>query len=119
MVLAYATGFENHYIVIQVFALLSAVLGALLLLYCERRFAGIQEAIIGSSFVLAATASMLLLASDPHGSQHLADLLNGQILWVDYKGLLPLLFVTLLAMIVLFGPWPGGRRWRFYISFAW
>jgi len=118
VVLAYALGFENHYLVIQAFALLSAVVGALLLLYCEQRFAGIQEAIIGSSFVLAATASMLLLANDPHGSQHLADLLNGQILWVDYKGLLPLLLVTLLVLLILYGPWRGGGRIRFYIAFA-
>ena len=49
VVLAYAAGFESNYLVIQVFALLSAVVGALLLLYCEQRFAAIQEAIIGRS----------------------------------------------------------------------
>lgn len=118
VVLAFVLGFEGHYFVIQAFALCSAVLGALLLLYCERRFADIQEAIIGSSFVLAATASMLLLASDPHGSQHLTDLLNGQILWVDYKEMLPLLLVTLLVLLVLYGPWQGGGRIRFYMAFA-
>ena len=70
VVLAYAAGFESNYLVIQVFALLSAVVGALLLLYCEQRFAAIQEAIIGSSFILAASACMLLLASDQIGRAH-------------------------------------------------
>ena len=33
--------------------------------------------------VLGATGSVLLLASNVHGSEHLRDLLVGQILWVD------------------------------------
>ena len=41
-----------------------------------------QEALIGVMFVLAACAGILLLASNPHGGEHLKDLLVGQILWV-------------------------------------
>ena len=33
-------------------------------------------------FVLAACAGLLLLAGNPHGGEHLKDLLVGQILWV-------------------------------------
>ena len=42
-----------------------------------------QEALIGVLFILAACAGILLLASNPHGGEHLKDLLVGQILWVD------------------------------------
>ena len=41
----------------------------------------IQEALIGSTFVVAASLAVLLLAGDPHGGEHLAGLLTGQILW--------------------------------------
>ena len=43
----------------------------------------VQEAVIGVSFVLAANAAILLLAANPHGAEHLKDLLIGQILWVN------------------------------------
>ena len=39
----------------------------------RRRFGKVQEAIIGVSFVLAATGGMLLLANDPHGGEELRD----------------------------------------------
>ena len=44
-----------------------------------------QEAQIGVVFVLAATGGILLLAKNPHGGEHLRDLLAGQILWVGYR----------------------------------
>ena len=43
----------------------------------------VQEAVIGVTFVLGATGSVLLLASNVHGSEHLRDLLVGQILWAQ------------------------------------
>ena len=46
-----------------------------------------QEAQIGTLFVLAATGGILLLAHNPHGGEHLRDLLVGQILWVIYPQL--------------------------------
>ena len=38
-----------------------------------------------SLFVLAATGGILLLANNPHGGEHLRDLLAGQILWVELR----------------------------------
>ena len=43
-----------------------------------------QEALIGVLFVLAACGGILLLAGNPHGGEHLKDLLVGQILWVEH-----------------------------------
>ena len=67
----------------QVAALAAALGGALLLTWTERVWPDVQEAVIGVVFVLGATGSVLLLASNVHGSEHLRDLLVGQILWVQ------------------------------------
>lgn len=72
---------------IQLAAGIAAILGALLLTWTERRWPQVQEAQIGVLFVLAATGSLLLLAHNPHGGEHLRDLLAGQILWVRYEQL--------------------------------
>jgi len=74
---------ETSYLV-QAAALGAALSGALFLTWTERRWSDIQEGIIGSVFVLAATAQVLLLAGNPHGGEYLKDMLVGQILWVSY-----------------------------------
>ena len=76
-------GFEAEGAAVQVAALAAALGGALLLTWTERVFADVQEAVIGVVFVLAATGSVLLLASNVHGGEHLRDLLVGQILWAQ------------------------------------
>src|SRR5215813_8725930 len=50
---------------VQVSALAAALLGALFLTWTEKRWPDIQEAIIGTVFILAASLSVLLLASNP------------------------------------------------------
>jgi zinc/manganese transport system permease protein len=65
-------------------AAVGAALGAALLLqWTEKRWPQLQEALIGLLFVLAASGMVLLLARDAHGSEHLRDLLVGQMLWVS------------------------------------
>ena len=61
-------GFETHGVAAQVAAFASALAGGLLLSWTDRLFGRVQEAIIGVSFVLAATGGLLLLANNPHGS---------------------------------------------------
>lgn len=103
---------------VQACALLAALAGALLLTWTEKRWPEVQEAVIGVSFVLAASGALLLLASNPHGGEHLKELLVGQILWVS-PGKLAL---VALAYAVLLGIWflRGGDVGRigFYIVFA-
>jgi zinc/manganese transport system permease protein len=62
-----------------------------------------QEPLIGTLFVLAATGGLLLLANNPQGGEHLKDLLVGQILWVSYWQLIPagLLSAALLVFLWL------------------
>ena len=76
-------GFEAHGWAVQVSALTAALAGALLLTWTETRWADVQEAIIGVTFILAASGALILLASNPHGAEHLKELLVGQILWVN------------------------------------
>ena len=112
-------GWEAEGIAVQISALAAALLGALFLTWTEKRWPEIQEAIIGTVFVLAATLGVLLLASNPHGGEYLKDLLVGQILWVRHA---QLTVVAVLSAIVL-AAWFGIGRNRlgrigFYLLFG-
>jgi zinc/manganese transport system permease protein len=102
----------------QACALLAAILGALLLTWTDKHWPAVQEAIIGVGFVLAASGAILLLASNPHGGEHLKELLVGQILWVTPQRLL----AVAVAYAVLLSVWFYFRsrlgHLGFYIVFA-
>lgn len=106
-------GFE-----VQVAAISGALIAALGLNWTEKRWAEIQEPLIGSLFILAATGGILLLAGNPHGSEHLKELLVGQILWSTWGSLAPIagLYAIVLASWLLFGRRFSGLG--FYVSFA-
>jgi len=103
---------------VQLAAAGAAVCGALLLTWTERRWPDVQEAQIGAVFVLAATGGLLLLAGNPHGGEHLRDLLAGQILWVGWPQLLVPALCTALVLAVWL--WRGAALGRtgFYLLFA-
>jgi len=94
-------GVSANPLMVQLLAVSSALIGAVLLSLIERHFATIQEALIGLLFVLAATAGILLLSHDVHAGEHIKDLLVGQILWVTS----PQLIVTALTTAVLLLIW--------------
>ncbi len=113
-------GLDEHggTLVIQLAAGIAAVAGAVLLTWTERRWADIQEALIGLVFVFAAAAGILLLARHPQGGEHLRDLLAGQLLWVSWRQLLPVAVLYVGVLALWFGP---ARRWPrlgFYLLFA-
>jgi zinc/manganese transport system permease protein len=83
VLLADRMGFEAEGIAVQISAFAAALAGGLLLTWTERVWPDVQEAVIGVVFVLGATGGVLLLASNAHGSEHLRDLLVGQILWAQ------------------------------------
>jgi zinc/manganese transport system permease protein len=103
---------------VQVCALLSALAGALLLTWTEKRWPEVQEAVIGVSFVLAATGALLLLASNPHGGEHLKELLVGQILWVSPQRLLQVAVLYGAILAVWFARGEAAGRVTFYVLFA-
>lgn len=117
VIVAQQLGFGGHGWALQLAAGLTAVLGALLLYGAERRFGSAQEALIGSTFVLAATGGLLLLAGDPHGADHMADLLSGQLLWVTTPQLWPTLALSVGVLVLWFGP-ARHSRLGFYLLFA-
>jgi zinc/manganese transport system permease protein len=118
VLLADRIGLEPEGFAVQIAALVAALAGALLLTWTERRWPEVQEAIIGVVFVLAATGGILLLASNVHGSEHLRDLLVGQILWVQT----PQLVWAAIVYAVILALWFGWRarmgRIGFYLLFA-
>ena len=118
VILADFVGFEPQGWAVQGFALIAALAGALLLTWTDKRWPEVQEAVIGVSFVLAASGALLLVASNPHGSEHLKELLVGQILWVSPAKLA----LVALAYAALMGVWfVRGRdagRIGFYMVFA-
>jgi len=93
-------GFEAHGWAVQVSALSAALAGALLLTWTEKHWAEVQEAIIGVTFILAASGALILLASNPHGAEHLKELLVGQILWVNPVHL-PLVALAYAALLLV------------------
>jgi zinc/manganese transport system permease protein len=95
----------------QIAAVVAALLGALLLTWTERKAPQQQEALIGVMFILAACAGILLLSGNPHGGEHLKDLLVGHILWVNTTQLLWLGGVSALILFALWRGWvsPLGR----------
>jgi len=107
-------GFEHHGVAAQAAALAAALAGALVLNWTERRWPQVQEAIIGVAFIVAANVAILLLAANPHGAEHLKDLLVGQVLWVN-AGQLPLVALATVAILTLW-VWAGERF--FYLLFA-
>lgn len=102
----------------QLAAAAAALAGAALLAACERRWPEIQEALIGSSFVVAASLAVLLLAHDPHGGEHLAGLMSGQVLWATPAQAAQLAVLTVMLGAIL--AWRGERLGGlgFYLVFA-
>jgi len=118
VLLADQMGFEAEGIAVQIAALAAALGGALLLTWTERIWPDVQEAVIGVVFILGATGSVLLLASNVHGSEHLRDLLVGQILWAQPSRLLWAALVYAVVLFLWFGWKERLGRTGFYVLFA-
>ncbi len=115
VLLAHSWNGEQGVAGVQATAFGAALLGALMLYVCERRWPEVLEALIGTSFVLAATASILMLASDPQSGEHLKELLVGQILWVSYDELLPVAALYTLILLAWFKGSGTRRPVLFYV----
>ncbi len=117
LIIAHSIGWETHGWEEQLIATLAALSGATLLAWTEKNFKEHQEALIGSLFVITASLGILFLAHNPHGGEHLKDLLVGQILWVETRQLWT---VAVLYTLIL-GSWWYFTQYReksFYFIFA-
>lgn len=111
-------GLEPRSWSVQACALAVALAGALALSWTDKRWPEIQEAVIGTSFVLAASGAVLLLAGNPHGGEHLKELLAGQILWVTSGQLVLAAPVCAAVAAVWFARGETTGRIGFYLLFA-
>jgi zinc/manganese transport system permease protein len=95
----------------------AAFAAAALLAWTARRLPDVQEALIGTLYVVAASAAVLAVAHHPHGGEHLEELLSGQILWVNPREVIAaaVVFAPLLA---LWAFWGRHREAAFYFLFA-
>ena len=91
---------------------------SVLLRRSEQRWPEVHGDQIGVMFILAATAGLLLVAHDPHGGEHLHDLLAGEILWVRYDQLLVPAIGTAGISVLLFLFQNRLSRLGFYLIFA-
>lgn len=101
----------------QIAAGVAALLAAALLTWTEHRFRKLQEALIGSLYVLAASVAILVLAGNPHGAEHMQELLAGQILWVNLAQTGPVAALYAAVLVVWFA-WARTRPSAFYFLFA-
>ena len=118
VIAAHAMDWDPEGIEVQIAAVSAALLVASGLHWTEKRWADIQEPLIGIVFILAATGGILLLAGNPHGSEHLKELLVGQILWQTWSSLLPIAVLYLAVLIVWFVFQPRTSALTFYLAFA-
>ena len=119
VIAADALGLPEGGVAVQLAAVSAALLGAWLLTWTERKAPEQQEALIGVMFILAACAGILLLAGNPHGGEHLKDLLVGQILWVNTTQLSWLAGLSALLLTALAMGWVRRLgRFGFYGVFA-
>lgn len=102
----------------QIIALCFAIGAALFFRMVERVAPAQQEAIIGVSFVLAASLALLILADHPHGGEEIQHLLSGQMLFVSWQDVL-LHSPIYIAIIAIWFICPKVRHGAgFYLFFA-
>ncbi|PPR32781.1 MAG: hypothetical protein CFH27_01074 [Alphaproteobacteria bacterium MarineAlpha6_Bin5] len=109
---------EPHPLLPQLVALTCAILAGLLFHKVEIKIPKQQEAIIGVTFIFAASIAILLLANHPSGGEEIRHLLSGQILfvtWLDVAKHTPI-YILILAV------WFFKKKYRnnigFYLLFA-
>lgn len=119
VIVAQMLGWEAP-LAVQGAAAVAALAGAMAMNWSEKRWPDVQEALIGLVFVVAAAAGILLLAGNPHGGEHLKDLLAGQVLWVGWAQLGPVavLYAAILGLWLRFGHRLGRAGFYVLLSLA-
>lgn len=118
VIAAHAMDWDPNGVEVQIAAVSAALLAALGLNWTEKRWPRIQEPLIGILFILAATGGILLLSGNPHGSEHLKELLVGQILWTTWSSLLPISILYAVVLAIWFTLQPRFGALVFYLAFA-
>jgi zinc/manganese transport system permease protein len=85
----------------QIAAGIAALCAAAFFRWVENVLPHEQEAVIGSCFVLAASAVLLALANHPQGGEEIQHILSGQVLFISWSQILA--FFPLYAAAAFFG----------------
>ncbi len=102
----------------QIAAALAALAAAAFFRWVERYLPREQEAIIGSCFILAASAVLLALADHPQGGEEIQHILSGQMLFISWSE------IVAFAPLYVIAPWlwfivPNVRKGiGFFVLFA-
>ena len=109
---------EPSFLMTQGIALTCAILAGLFFCKIETSLPDQQEAIIGVSFVLAASLAILFLADHQNSGQEIQHLLSGQMLFVTWGsvGLHAPIFILILGVWFLRPAFRNGIG--FYVVFA-
>lgn len=118
VIAAHAMDWDPEGVQVQVAAVSAALIVAVGLNWTEKRWPKIQEPLIGIVFILAATGGILLLAGNPHGSEHLKELLVGQILWQTWASLLPIAALYTVVLVLWYTMYARLGALIFYLAFA-
>ena len=102
----------------QIAAALSALAAAAFFRWIESVVPDEQEAVIGSCFVLAASAVLLALANHPHGGEEIQHILSGQILFISWFQILAFVPLYVIAAILWFGVPRVRGGLGFFVLFA-
>ena len=113
VILAALLNLTERPLLVQTIAAASALCGAALLAWIEKRLSDVKEACIGLTFVLAASGGILLMSHDVHAGEHLKDLLVGQILWVSTNQLI----ATACLTVALLALWQWSKLKIHYLGF--
>ena len=102
----------------QLAALTCAILAGLFFHKVEIKTPKQQEAIIGVTFILAASLAILLLADHPTGGEEIRHLLSGQILFVTWQDVAKHVPIYVLILAIWFFKKEYRNNIGFYLLFA-
>lgn len=105
-------------IMVNAFAFGAALIAGAFFSWTERHLQRYQEALIGCSFVLAASMALLILANQPMGSEEMKDLLAGQVLFVSNEQIMTIAAVYLPCLFAWFKFRERLGNFGFYLIFA-
>jgi len=109
---------EPSWIETQIAAGIAALAAAAFFRWVENNLPHEQEAIIGSCFILAASAVLLALANHPQGGEEIQHILSGQILFISWSEILAFLPLYAVAALVWFCAPRVRSGLGFFVLFA-
>lgn len=102
----------------QIAAAAAALAAAAFFRWIERIVPDEQEAVIGSCFVLAASAVLLALANHPQGGEEIQHILSGQILFISWSQILAFMPLYAVAGVLWFSVPQVRSGLGFFVLFA-